>query len=86
MENNTKMETGREAMDVIHRIRDKIQCWSFTNTVTNLWVPDQANVLVPVKCYKRRAASVERLLACQVVVSKVKVVVHTWLTYVMQYL
>jgi hypothetical protein len=69
------METGREAMDVIHRIRDKVQFWSLTNTVMDLWDPDQVNFLVPVQCYKRTAASVERLLACHVAVSEVRQVV-----------
>ena len=69
------METGREATDVIHRIRDKVQCWSLTNMVRDVWVPGQMNFLVPVTCYKREAASVERLLACQVAVSEVRQVV-----------
>jgi len=46
------METGREAMYVTHGNRNKVQCWSLTNTVMNLWVPDQVNLLVPVNVTK----------------------------------
>jgi len=72
------METGLEAMDVIHLIGVKVRCWSLTNTVMDLWVPDKVNFFMSVKRYKR-AASVERLLACQVVV-------QIYLMYVTQYL
>jgi hypothetical protein len=80
------METGREAMDVIHRIRDKVQWRSLTNTVMNLWVPDQVDFLATV-VLKKRTASSERFLACQVVDSEVtQVVLQICLTYETQYL
>jgi hypothetical protein len=47
--------TGRETMDVIH----KIQWWSLMNTVMSLRVPCPVNFFVLVKVYTRKAAPAE---------------------------